>query len=321
MKRCLEDEMDTIDYKRLFKLIAKTESGNEQNLEDIERRLEPLRRGKALAYQDLEVIANREYWPFSKYWMWPDKSQIENKLETTAGFFKDLPNNEITIIRRLNNIFKNIALVSIILRFARPDCYAIYSWPVLQILRIERGKNAVEEYLNYIREMRILKDSFGVKKVSEVDQIVWAIFYLQGKYAVELKKILAKQLPENLSAEELIIYLSHNPLRIAREYLKRKDHITAGLWAAKAFEKFLDDECRNHGIYIGEHIGRLSCMIRELSSQIEYWNDTEKRSLLYRIKKIRNMIVHETKPLGFSEIEEIIISMETLTNITSLGNR
>lgn len=39
--------MDSDEYKRLFKLIAKTESGGEQNLEEIERRLEHLKKGAA----------------------------------------------------------------------------------------------------------------------------------------------------------------------------------------------------------------------------------------------------------------------------------
>lgn len=207
------------ELKKLFKHIAKTESGGEQNLEEIEIQLAHLGKGAALSYDDLEIIADPQYWPFSKYWMWPARSQIEKKLESTAGWFKTLPDDEAKIIRALYSIFKNIALVSIILRFARPEYYAIYSCPILHILRIERGRNEIEEYLNYIREMQILRNSFGVDKTSEVDKIIWAIFYFQGKYEIEMKKILAKRLPENLTAKELIIYLSHDPIKIAKEYL------------------------------------------------------------------------------------------------------
>ena len=307
--------MDSSDYKRLFKLVAKTESGGEQNLEEIEFRLAHLRKGAALSYEDLENIADPKCWPFSKYWMWPHKSQIEKRLEATAGWFKSLPENEARIIGALNGIFKNIALVSVILRFARPDLYAIYSRPVLEILRIERGKNDVEEYLKYIREMQVLRNSFGVDKTADVDKIVWAIFRLKGIHATELKKILAKRLPENLTAEELIIYLSHDPLKIARVYLKMNAHMTAGFWAAKAFEKLLDDECRINGIYIPEQPHKRSAMIKVLSERTWHWKNVQNRRLLYDTKAIRNKIVPGIKPFTYEEAEGFIDNIQRLKNV------
>jgi hypothetical protein len=307
--------VDTEEYKRLFKLIAKTESGAAQKLEEIEGHLMHLRNGSALTYADLEIISDPQYWPFSKYWMWPDRNQIEKKLAKTEGWFKNLPTEENKVIQSLNKIFKHIALVSIVLRFALPEYYAIYSCPVLKILRIERGKNEVEDYLNYIRELRILRDSFSVGKTSDVDQIIWAIYRLQGKYAVELKRILAKRLPENLTSEELIVYLSHNPLKVAREYQKRKDHITAGLWAAKAFEKFLDEECRSNGILIEDRPFQRSDMIKALCEQTQYWQRRPNKSLLYETKRIRNRIVPGVKTISWTDVEGFISDIETLQNI------
>jgi hypothetical protein len=303
------------EYKRLFKLIAKTEGGEVQRLEEIESHLLHLKEGRALTYSDLQIIADPQYWPFTKYWMWPDRNQIANKLETTAGFFKDLPKGEIAIIRRLNAIFKNIALVSIILRFARPDLYAIYSWPVLQILRIERGKNAVEEYMNYIIEIRILKDCFDVERVSEVDKIVWAIFHLQGKYAIELKKMLADRLPENLTPEELIVYLSHSPLRIAKAYQKQKAFMNAGFWAAKGLEKFLDEECRYYGLFIPEGPFKRFKMINKLCQETLLWSRLFNRRLLYETKKLRNKIIPGIENITGEDVERFIINLEQLKNI------
>lgn len=307
--------MDSSDYKRLFKLVAKTESGSEQNLEEIECRLEHLRKGAALTYEDLERIADPKCWPFSRYWMWPHRVQIENCLPATAGWFKDLPDEEARVIRDLDIMFKNIALVSIILRFALPDHYAIYSRPVLKILRIDRGKNDVEEYLNYVQEMRLLRNSFGLEKTADVDKIVWAIVHLKEKYASEFKQILAKRLPENLSPEELIIFLSHDPLRIAREYLKRKDHITAGFWAAKALERFLDEECRNNGLYIQDQPYKRSAMIKALSERTWHWKNVQNRRLLYDTKAIRNKIVPGVKPFTYADTEQFIGNIQKLKNV------
>jgi len=307
--------MDNIDYKRLFKLVAKTESGGEQNLEEIESRMAHLRKGAALTYEDLEKISDPKCWPFSKYWMWPHRSQIEKKLKSTAGWFSGLPENEAKIIGSLNGIFKNISLVSIVLRFARPDLYAIYSRPILRILRTERGENDVEEYLKYIKEMRVLRHSFGVAKTADMDKIVWAIFRFKGIHETEVKKILAKRLPENLTAEELIVYLSHDPLKIARVYLKMKDHMTAGFWAAKAFEKFLDDECRTNGIGISEKADKRSAMIRALSERTWHWKNPKNRRLLYNTKKLRNKIIPGVQPFSHEDVEEFIRHIDRLKNI------
>ena len=312
--------MNNSDYKRLFNLVAKTESGGEQNLEDIEFQLAHLREGATLTYEDLEKISDPKCWPFSKYWMWPHRSQIEKYLPATAGWFKELPNNEVRVIGSLDRIFKNISLVSIILRFARPDLYAIYSKPVLEILRIERCKNDIEEYLKYIKEMQALRDSFGVEKTADVDKIVWAICYLKGNHASELKKIIAKRLPENLNAEELIVYLSHNPLKIAKEYLKRRDHMTAGFWAAKALEKFLNDECRNNGIYIPEQPHKRAAMIRALSKRTRHWSNPKNRRLLYDTKDLRNKIIPGVRPFTYEDVERLILYIDRLKNIAVYKN-
>lgn len=308
--------MVEIEYKQLFSSIARTESGESQKLGIIEERLTHLRKGNALSYEDLEAISDAKLFPFLKYWMWPHRSQIEKKLEATKGWFKDLPKDEERIIQGLDKIFKNIALVSIILRFARPDIYAIYSMPVLQILRIERGKNDVDEYLNYIHEMRALKRYFGVEKTAEADGIVWAISQQKDKYGSGLKKILAKCLPENLTAEELIINLSHDPIRVAKQYMGKRDHMTAGFWAAKAFEKLLDDECRQAGIFIPDPTHKRSKMISALCNMKPWWNKPANRELLYDTKEMRNNIVPGVNPFTFQYVEQFIANIDQLKSIS-----
>jgi hypothetical protein len=185
----------------------------------------------------------------------------------------------------------------------------------LQILRVERGRNDVEEYLNYVREIRILKDSFRVEKASEADMIVWAIFFAKGRYTGELKGILSRRLPENLTPEELIIYLSHDPIKIAKEYLKRNDYMTAGFWVAKAFEKFLDEECRQNGIYIAEQAHKRSKMIKALLGRTLYWKKPKNRNLLYDTKDIRNKIVPSVKAFESRDVEEFISNIVRLKRI------
>ena len=164
--------------------------------------------------------------------------------------------------------------------------------------------------------MQALSKSFMVDKTADVDKIVWAISRLRGKHGTELKQILAKYLPENLTPEELVVYLSHAPLKIAKVYLKQKDHMTAGFWAAKAFEKFLEDECRNNGIYVPEQPGKRSLMIKELCERTFLWRKPQNRRRLYDTKTLRNKIVPGTKLFTYEDVEQFINDIERLKNIS-----
>jgi hypothetical protein len=303
--------MNKPDYKALFNRYAKTQFGKEQNLEAIEAKLGHLRKGASLTYEDLGTIANPLYWPFSKYWLWPHRAQIEDKLKRTEGWFAQLPGAEQKVVRGLNDIFKNIALVSIVLRFARPDLYAIYSAPTLRALRIERGVNEVAEYLNYVQEMRILQNCFGTDKLAEVDMIVWAIAHDQGEYLTELKRILSKVLPENLTPEELLIYFSDNPLKMAEIYLN-SDFKTAGFWAAKAFEYFLDNECRRHEINVPERANKRADMINKLCCSTGIWRPRFNSGVLDRARIIRNRIVPGVKQFTRKDVEDFIAVLKQL---------
>lgn len=244
----------------------------------------------ALKYSDLEIIADETIWPFNKYWRCPSREQINEGLKGTMGWFKKLPRNEEEILKNLDAIFMNIALVSVVLRFVLPEHYAIYSPPPLQILRIERGGDSVEDYLNYVRELRILRKSFGVSKTADVDTIVWAISQEKGEYLADFKKILADELPENLTPFELIAY-SRSPLKIADTYLKKHDDFrTAALWAAKAFEEFLQQNClRIYGFIPERTDGELESIIYHLCQSLEFIDEKE---TLHLMRKTRNRFIH-----------------------------
>jgi len=306
--------MEKHSYLDLFNEFAKTDSGKEQNLEEIERRLSHLRFGGSLSYSDLQKISDDELWPFNKYWMWPSKSQIEKYLKKTNGWFVDLPLNEERVIKGLNEIFKNLSLVSIILRFIWPEHYAIYSLPPLKLLRIERGGNAVEEYMNYLREMRLLRETFTVPRAADVDKIIWAIFYKKGKYLFEIKRDLALKLPENLTPDELVFYLSYDPLLVARAFLKQGEYRTAGFWAAKAFEKFLYDECSRLKIKTYDKPYERTELINSLCQTTKKWSDNW--NLLNDARKLRNKIIPGIKEFISDDVHRLISVVERLQKIS-----
>jgi HEPN domain-containing protein len=302
--------MNQSKYEKLFKEIIRSKHGMEIDFEKIESKLAHLSEGMPLTYSDLEIIGDDSCWPFSKYWMWPSNDQIEKYLPKTKGWFKNLPIREEETISNLTGIFKNIALVSIILRFVHPLHYAIYSRPPLKMLRVERGINDTAEYMNYLQVMRTLRKSFGVSKTADVDIIVWATAYAKGEHLRTLKKLLADRLPENLGPGEIITYLSSDPLKIAELYLKINDYETAGYWAAIALEKFLREQCFILFGYIptgGE--GEIITIINYLCKTETYIN---KGAILHRLRNLRNRAVHISKKFTKDDAKYFIETIKSL---------
>ena len=284
--------MDQIEYEKHFKEIIRIKHKMDIDFAKIETQLNHLREGAALTYEDLEIIGDDSCWPFSMYWMWPPREKIEKGLAQTSGWLVNLPMKEEEIIKGLDAIFKNIALVSIILRFVHPTHYAIYSRPPLKILRIERGINDVTEYSNYLQVMRTLRRSFGVTRTADVDTIVWATAFAKGEYLTRLKYILAEKLPENLTPREVIGHLDLNPLKVAGLHLKRDEHETAGFWTAIAFEKVLNLECYKcpNWDFVKKENG-IQHKVEFLSKTARY---RSKFSFLDNLRKLRNKAIHST---------------------------
>lgn len=311
--------MDKNRYKTLFKKLINIKHGMEVDFYSIEQKLKHLREGGPLTYEDLEIIADDKCWPFNEYWMWPGKEQIEDKLKITDGIFVDLPNKEEEALSKLLNIFKNLSLVSIVLRFVRPRYYAIYSRPPLYLMRIERGIDDVEEYKNYVNEMRIIKNSFGEFRTSEADMIVWAIAeetrrdkksYEGKKIFEEFIRLLAEKLPGNLTTEEYINLHNQNPLKIAGIYYERKQFKTAGMWAGRAFERYIKEKCKDLRINIPQYESdRLFNMVENLCEDEGHWF---KKDRLHKLRILRNSAMHIDKPYNESDAKYAIEELKML---------
>ncbi|MFX0135978.1 MAG: hypothetical protein ACFFDN_20210, partial [Candidatus Hodarchaeota archaeon] len=223
----------------------------------------------------------------------------------------NLPENEEEIIGNLCAFFKNIALVSIILRFVWPKHYVIYSRPPLKILRIERGTNDLEEYLNYVQEMRLLRQTFGADKTADVDMIVWTIAQEKGEYLREFKELLAEYLPENLTPGELITYLSNDPIKIADTYFKKSDYETSGFWAARSFEKLLREECLSiFGFPPPRENGEIITNIKYLCKTKKYQFE---EGTLHKLRKLRNKAVHKSRFFTKEDAKYFLDLMKSLS--------
>jgi len=306
-------------YEALFSRIAAVKYGMKIDFLTIERKLRHLREGDAITYEDLETIAREDLWPFKKYWMWPAREQIEDKLEKSWDYIIDpvaRRDDEADMICRLLDIFKHISLMSILLRFIWPEHYAIYSRASLQLLQIERGHNDEQEYANYISEMRTLRLSFGVDRTADVDMIVWVCTQREEAHE-ELCDHLKLKLPGDLSPMDVIKESRTDPLRMAELFLASDSIITSGFWASRAFEKALREECRRLLGYIPKdetrEYGDLDYMIRCLC-KYRYYRRYEK--LLINLKRLRNDAVHEERSFNRKKAQLLIEDVRKLKLIS-----
>ncbi|MFO7980931.1 MAG: hypothetical protein R6V00_08885, partial [Candidatus Aminicenantes bacterium] len=121
------------------------------------------------------------------------------------------------------------------------------------------------------------------------------------------------------SLKDLITFLPHSPLKIAKVFYKKGDYKTAGFWAAKAYEKFLYDECAKYRIDIIEKAHKRAEMIRKLTWRTDKWRFLKNKDLLHATKKLRNKIIPGIKNFPKDMVNGLINNVEELKNISSEG--
>jgi hypothetical protein len=145
------------------------------DLPAIERSVRHLRREARLSYADLVHFESSHYWWFEKFWVFPPEHQMGPHLKLRKFNFWALPNREADVITLLYEAFRSIELVSIILRFIKPENYGIISLPVERVLDVRRGSDAVEIYLNYLGDLRTIKKHYGFERIADADMALWVV--------------------------------------------------------------------------------------------------------------------------------------------------
>ncbi len=162
----------------LFDETMETRYGWRPDYAGLERALDPVRSGaRAFAFRDLETIQNGRYWDFRQFWRFPAESDIEQEIDMAemARLIARLPLDETSSIGRLHAGLKFIENVSVVLRFVHPDQYGILSPPVEKLLEVRRGNTEVETYVNYLRDIREIRDHHGMRRAADVDMALWVL--------------------------------------------------------------------------------------------------------------------------------------------------
>ncbi|HLK85032.1 MAG TPA: hypothetical protein VKT27_00875 [Candidatus Binataceae bacterium] len=158
-----------------FKEVTEKVFGTASDLAAIETSVAPLRDGVALNYEDLKKFESPSHWEFKTWWVFPPEQHVTPELRRRKFNFRDLPQEERNVVASLLDVFKSIELVSIILRFIRPELYGIISPPVERILDVRRESDAVQTYLNYLDNLRKVAKHYHFRRVADADMALWVL--------------------------------------------------------------------------------------------------------------------------------------------------
>lgn len=158
-----------------FREVSEKKYGTAFDLPAVERAVAHLRSQTPLTHADLRFFESPDHWWFEKFWVFPPEHHLTPILRRRKFNFWQLPTQEQAVIASLLEVFKSIELVSIILRFIRPEFYGIISPPVERVLDVRRGSDAVETYLNYIGDLRAIQEHYRFRRAADADMALWVL--------------------------------------------------------------------------------------------------------------------------------------------------
>lgn len=290
-----------------FEAISRQRYGWPFNLKAIEGEVRHLRSKSKITYPDLAYFTNPKHWWFDRFWVLPSSPQIDNALKNASFDFHQLSrgnegsSKELHTIEDLFDVFRSIELVSIILRFVRPDSFGILSPPVEQVLCVRRGFNAAETYLHYLSDLRAIRNHFKLPRAADADMALWVLHYscfTDPPIDPSIKQAFNQDpFMLNLRAKNLVAPLSELTLsRLAQALGTVRDDL-AGLVGAYAFESAIRERATLEGITQTTRNERGRSLDLDLESVIDMLRQAKVIDVLtaakwQRLRLIRNKVIH-----------------------------
>ena len=153
--------------------------GKRYRLEKIEESVAHVRRENRLAWEDVQRIRESEDWLYDRHWAVPDPEAVRAGLARVGDRldFWHCQRKRETLVATLYEVFKNIEVVSVILRFVIPEHFAIYSPPMARILEVRRGLRDTDTYQNYLDNLEaIRRHAKGFSTIAQVNMALWVLF-------------------------------------------------------------------------------------------------------------------------------------------------
>jgi hypothetical protein len=288
-----------------FKEVTEKIYGTVSDLAAIEASVAPLRHRRVLTYNDLKDFESPSNWEFKTWWVFPPEHHVTPQLKSREFNFHNLPEGEESVIASLLDVFKSIELVSIILRFVRPEHYGIISPPVERILDVRRESDAVQTYLNYIRDLRKVAKHYHFERIADVDMALWVLHercFGSASDNATRKQYQRDRFIRRVRAENLIKrFLDDSTYAQLAHSLLPTNHVLAGQLGGIAFEQMVRSRVPSDKNWDDKELG---VIINEL--QREGIIDTAERFRWHGARITRNKAIHMNPPPTREEVNQLI---------------
>lgn len=297
--------------QKQFERVSEERYGSPFNLKAIEEDVQHLRSEKKISYHDLTYFTKKEHWWFDRFWILPSQSQVDAALENKTFNFWQLSkrnegnDKEQQTIHDLLEVFRSIELVSIILRFVRPESFGIISPPVEQVLSVRRGVDAIKTYSFYLSDLRAIRDHYEFQRAADADMALWVlhdkIFSSPPKDPTMKSEFDKDPFMLRLRTKNLVSPLAEVPLSRMADAMVETMPKVAGLIACSAFEVAVCNRAKLKGVPLTKRRDKgemASCTLEELINALEEQgviNHLTARSW-HRLRKFRNYLVHGEEP-------------------------
>lgn len=151
-------------------------SGRAENLGTVERAVALVGSSRKLTPGTLAaIVGSPDFTAATKFWTWPTPAEMEAGLGDEELVLWNLPRNERPLLKKLRRVFKTFEAVSVVLRFVVPRHYGILSTPVEHLLGIQPSAESIDRYLNYVKDLRYIRDQRGFENAADVDRALWTL--------------------------------------------------------------------------------------------------------------------------------------------------
>lgn len=290
-----------------FQEVSRAKYGTPFDLPAIEQKVAPLRSKRTLTYQDLQYFEAKEHWWFERFWVFPPEHRITPALEKRTFDLWNLPKNEAEVIPELLDVFKSIELVSIILRFVKPEAYGIISPPVERVLDVRRGSNAVETYRNYLTDLREIARTCGFEHTADADMALWVLHErCFGEHRdPEIERAWRTDpLFLRVRAKNLVLPLAELTYPKLAEALHHVKPDLAALVACHALEILI----REAGELLAPGLAPPRADLEAVIDALPNWGDLDqlRKAGWKRLKTVRNALFHQGRKPNPKETTDLV---------------
>ena len=310
--------LDLKAYLEQYHEICKRYYGRDYDFSAIEKGFAPLREGQGwLTPQHVSRVFHPDNTPFRKYWPKPSKDDLD-KLSAARLSLKLNPKDRGDLVRRLLSIFHNTGVTSLILRCVHPDCFGVFSTPVLHLLQVNHS-STVELYLAYCDELSEWKSHFRLSSVADTEMAITSLAEIikgvdNDKKAKDAKRSFEEDVwVQRRRARNILrpFLNTFGPLQLARILLDEYPKL-AGMIAGAEYERLLGVASQR---FLGRRLTAKKGAAEQLIAELE---QKQKISLpetveLRGVWKTRNAAVHPGGlPPTRAAVEVMIDRIETI---------